>query len=187
MRTSATWAAAIGFAVLACVVTAVTPVSNLAYSTNATRMPFDLPMTLGETTTGRTFTAEPTAVRAASSIEAEDGPVEGTFLIVDLVLDGTGVEPSTRLGGIKLELGERTYYPASRIRRTLVDESLRAGLPVAGSIVFELPPDDFRGRARVVLANRLDIRFDDRLVLDVDLDSLEPRPSVVVEPAGWAE
>lgn len=182
------WLIGVVLAAAACVVTAVTPQSTLVYSTNATRMPFDLPLEIGETTTGRTFSLEPVAVRASRSIESADGEIaEGAFVILDLVAEATGVDPTARLEGVTLELGGRSYSPTIRGASSSIDTvSLRAGLKTAGCVAFELAPEDLHGTARILIASDLDVRFDDRMVLVVDLDAV---PLSRVEPmaeAGWA-
>jgi len=188
MRRPLAWIAALGIAIAACVVNVLLPEQHLTYSTNATRIPFDLPLAVGQTTTGRTFSARPTAIRAATTIETAFGDVaRGTFVIVDLVVDSTGADARASLVGVELEAAGRTYGPTGRIPGTLEDARLRAGLPIAGSLVFELPPDAMHGAAVMRLATALDVRFDDRLVLDIDLDAIEVAGSAVVEEAEWAE
>ncbi|WP_203136563.1 hypothetical protein [Microbacterium sp. JZ31] len=187
MSRAATWLTALGIAIAACVVNALTPHAHLAYSTATHEMPFDVPMAIGETTHGRTFSARPTAVRSAHTIETDDEErFEGTFLIVDLMLDATGAEAPTLLQGVQLETDGRTYFPVPRIPGTLESATLRAGLPVTGSLVFELPEDGIQGRAQLRLSKDVVTRFDDRLVLDIDLGAVEVAPVETVERSGWA-
>jgi hypothetical protein len=184
MRAASWWLAG-ALALAACVVTGLTPHSHLVYSTNATRIPFTVPLTVGETADGRTFTVRPVEIRATREVVDDSDAVTGTFVIVDLVVDSTGADPSTRIGLAELEIGGRTLTPTDRVGGMIEDEQLPAGLPIQGSLVFELPADGLHGRAQLRLAADVDVRFDTEFLLDIDLDALQLRGSATVEPPRW--
>ena len=152
-------------------------------------MPFVGPVGMGEQAVGRTFAVTPEAVRVAEAVETDGGldgaRLPGTWVIVDVVLDATGAEPGARLEQVELELGGATYTPSDRVDGTAEDATLRAGLPVRGSLVFEVPAGAAHGSARLTLGPSVDVRLDDQLVLDLDLDA-PPSAVEVVEAWGWA-
>lgn len=184
MRVASWWLAG-ALALAACLVTWLTPHSHLVYSTNATRIPFTVPLSVGETSEGRTFTVRPLEIRATHEVVDADA-IRGTFVIVDLVVDSTGADPSTRIGLAELEVDGRTLTPTDRVGGMIEHEQLLAGLPIQGSLVFELPPEALHGHAQLRLASDVDVRFDTEFVLDIDLDALEVQSSATVEPPGWA-
>ncbi|GAA3662018.1 DUF4352 domain-containing protein [Microbacterium marinilacus] len=185
MSPRAAWGLAAALAAAACVVTAVTPRTHLVYSVAAVEMPFVVPMRMGEQAVGRTFAVTPEAVRVAEAVETDGGRLDGTWVVVDVVLDATGAEPGARLEQVELELGGATYTPSDRVDGTAEDATLRAGLPVRGSLVFEVPAGAAHGSARLTLGPSVDVRLDDQLVLDLDLDA-PPAAVEVVEAWGWA-
>ncbi|MBO3662612.1 hypothetical protein [Microbacterium stercoris] len=181
------WLAAIGVAAAACVLTAVTPHQHLVYGTRAASLPFDLPLEVGGgAVTGRTFSASLPEVRLAKAIETDEGTIEGDYVIVDLVAEATGADPRAAFGRVELLVGARTYYAVSHIDGTLDDTKLHAGLPLRGSVVFEIAPDDLDAHATLRLVPDVEEGFDDRVVAELDLGAIEVSPMERVERAAWA-
>lgn len=186
MNRAGTWALAGGLAVLACVLTAITPQAHLTYVTTAMKAPFEVPLGIGDRSTSRELIVTPVAVRVARSLHVEDQAFEGSFVVFELIVDSTGAQPDSTLEHTTLEIDGRTYTPTDRSPGSLESFPLVAGAPVTGMLVFEVPADAVDEHARLEIATDGTARFDDVLVLDVDLGSLRSVGEARYKEVAWA-
>jgi hypothetical protein len=177
------WLAAIGLVVVASIAVATAPQSGRLAD------PFVRTGVQGEVVHGRTFDVEVTEVRAAELLDLvydeSTLATDGVWVIIDTVV-------TSNVGNIPLHLMElridgvayRTYdlpYPA------LLFTSYGPGVPVGGSLVFEVPASALEGGgldgARVYFQTEVSEQLDDVPEVIVDLTDLDiARTEIIDEP-----
>lgn len=165
--TRRSWIGGVVLLLLAAGVAAVIP------SHAATEAPFRTELVADERVETRTIAATLLDVRLADVAESDGWSAPGTWLVIDVEIEATSEEES--LYYVHLERSNGTKFRASERPDSLLDERLSPGLPLRGSVAFELP-EHMRGESvRIDFGTMLvDPRADGLLSLEVDLSSLEP-------------
>lgn len=151
----------------------------------------------GETVQTRLLDVRVDDVSAASRIEVVGGgsfgepdPVygsEGVWVVVDVT--ATSATDSLVLAGSILTVDGLSYsafaLPAPRIESFTVG----SGVPVAGTLVFELPTAVFEDArdARLTLKGNFSMPLEQIAVIELPLAGTEIAPTVVIEPAAVTE
>lgn len=138
--------------------------------------PFAVHVEQGELGRGRNLEAVVDGVTLADRVVMDDwtGETSGVWLVVDVRMATTQFGT---LAHADLFAGDRRWRPSSRPNiGAMQSTSLDAGLPMAGSFVFELPVellrDDAGRHAALELSTRGDTRLDSVVRLDLDLTAL---------------
>ncbi|WP_239066392.1 DUF4352 domain-containing protein [Microbacterium hibisci] len=174
----AAWSLGVGFIVIAWFVTLATPGEDQAQSA------FTVPATVGEEATGRNLAVTITDLRRAAEVRADGWSAEGNWLIVDLDAAAVVAERGASLSHAMLEV-DGVRFSASDRPDSLTDATLSAGVPLSGSLAFELPGGLDAGSARLELALNADTRLDSMVVLAVDLADVPDAPSAELSPTDW--
>ncbi|KAA9147882.1 hypothetical protein F6B41_14005 [Microbacterium lushaniae] len=152
---------------------------------DADEAPFVVPAVRGEEAQGRNLTVTVTDVRLAERVSAGGWAAEGVWLVVDLEAAAAQEEDRASLHGATLAIGERTYRATERAP-SFFQQPLHVGIPRAGSLAFELPPDVVDERAVLRLSGDWETRLDSLIELPVDLAALDPTGSAELTEIGWA-
>lgn len=158
------------------------PTEEQLQSPYVTRIP-----AVGDRVELRTFTAQVTDVRLAERVQTDEwtGTTDGVWLVVDLEFSRTltrgGIRGTLRIGDVRYRTSERPDYASIDAATAL------PGLPVAGTLVIELPVDAVRAPgaddAVLRLGTDADAFLDDVAELHIDLTELETVRSVtILEP-----
>lgn len=163
------WIGGVALLLLAAGVAAVIPTDA------ATEAPFRTELITGEKVETRAIAATLLDVRLADVAELDGWSASGTWLVIDVEIEATREEES--LYYVHLEQTDGTKFRASERPESLLDERLSPGLPLRGSVAFELPKHMRDESVRVDFGTMLaDARADGLLSLEVDLASLESLP-----------
>jgi len=158
----AAWTIGIGCVVIAWFVALVTPDADTAQA------PFVVSAAVGESATGRNIEVTVTDVRRAEHVAAGGWSAEGNWVVVD-------VEAASVLSEVQLNRAvlvvDGTQFSASERPDSIRQASLTAGIPLSGSLAFELPEGLDAGDAslEIALAPRGDTRLDSMIVLPFEL------------------
>ncbi|MBO9627588.1 MAG: hypothetical protein J7484_14605 [Microbacterium sp.] len=183
MRRAAAWGLAVALVAGAWAVTVLAP------SDNAGADAFTMRTTVGERVEGRNIAATVLDVRAARSIVSESGwRADGTWLLVDLSADAGVSQSQGLLTTATLRIGERTFSASERgpDEMSIYREQLVPGVPMTGSLLFELPDDALVGHGTLRFATSTKPWGDSIVELDIDLDALHVTPEITVADTGWA-
>lgn len=175
------WVVAVALLVGAGVVVALEPSEQLAQG------PFVVDVGLGEQGTGRTIEATIHDVRVAERVELETsdgwtGATEGVWVVADVtaqsLLDSAGVQ------GFLL-VGDNEFRGSERLDTEGLESAvLSPGIPVTGTLVFEIPRELLAQAhsARVMVGLSPDWRLDSIIATTVDLSSLTVATSTPASP-----
>lgn len=154
--------------------------------------PFAVDGVPGEPVTSRQLVVEVLEVRAAEQVLPEYGgdpamiTTSGVWVVVDcIVTPRLGPE---QLNHVELEIGERVFRTEDVLPfPNLSTLPYGAGIPVQGSLVFQIPrsalTDARASAARIVFHPRIDTRLDSVSVVVVDLTDLDVQPQAdIAEP-----
>ncbi|MDQ2697755.1 MAG: DUF4352 domain-containing protein [Actinomycetota bacterium] len=183
MRRAAGWLAAGGLVIVASVAVATAPQSGTIAD------PFVRTGEVGDVVHARKFDVEVVGVRLAEELDLDYDDTtlatDGLWIVVDVIvtsnLDAVQlVYSEVRIAGV----GYRTTalpYPS-------VDfTTFGAGIPVRGSLVFEVPKDAVSGvgadTARVRFQTGISVQLDDVPEVFVDLASLDVERSAIIDEA----
>lgn len=168
-------------------VTAVTPPEEFA------EQPFVVVAPVGERAEGRNLAVTVTRVRAAAAVTNEGWRAEGEWLVVDLEAEATESEVGTLLDFATLGLGDRTYRASERPPDSLFGQPLFVGLPLAGSLAFEVPdralePGTAGAPDTLVLqfGLNLDERLDSIIETRVPIEGIERVGEAEMTDRDWA-
>ncbi|MGX5681217.1 hypothetical protein [Schumannella luteola] len=174
------WIAAAGILVAAGAVVLLEPGEQLAQG------PIVVAVAPGEEGAGRNIVATFGDVRVGEVLELDSTgakyTTEGVWVAVDVVAESV-VSPT----GLRstLEIDGNEYLGSERLDTDGIESwTLAAGLPTAGTVVFEIPPKLVGGTAHVRLAGSGTPRLDSVIELTVDLSTLEVAPTVTAFAAG---
>lgn len=172
--------AALGLVALAFLVARTEPQDELTFA------PFTVHVDQGELGEGRDLQAVVDDVMLADEVALGTwtGETEGVWLVVATRMATT---ENGSLGYATLEVGERRWTASTRPGLPAMSSaSLDPGLPMAGSFLFELPPDiahDPDARHAIVrLAQDSDARLRTVVETVVDLTAVSHEPFVEVAP-----
>ena len=163
------WTIGAALAAGALVITALTPPES------AVTAPFVVDAAIGERATGREVAVTVGEVtRAASVSEDPDDPaIEGRFLVVTLTADAVTEPQSNWFSLTVLEIDGLTYTISRRLGSLFISDRLQPGLPLTGSLVFELPEELEATKARLVFTQESNYpELDSMLRVGFDLDEL---------------
>jgi hypothetical protein len=189
------WRHSLNAAALVALLGIAAVVADTAPSEAGWQAPIEVRGGLGETLTGRNVQAVVTDVRAADSVVASNGwagTTTGVWVVVDASVSSVVDEEGALLGTAVLRVGERSYSASERPDLgSIAETSLRAGIPVTGPLMFEVPRSALssgEGRsARIELGISRDPRVDSLLVVPIDLSTLEVEESLeTTEPVEGA-
>ena len=157
---------------------------------------FDVPALIGESTQSRWGSVDVASVSLSPELVLDDPAgfppsterreSAGLWVVIDVTV--TSRQDSVSLGGSRLEVGELQFSSVETITPSLASFSVGPGVPVSGTVVFEIPADaleaDSARMAIVRLAPSVFTRaLDDEFVTIVDLRSAPMRDSITVAPA----
>lgn len=175
-----TWIVALAVIVAAGVVIALGPEDETSQA------PFETVVALGQHGTGRDIAVTFDDVRAARVVEAESGEwtgeTEGVWIAVDLT--ATSLLDQSAIHGW-LVVDEFIFDGSTRAEENGLEGAvLSAGLPEAGTLLFEVPQEllETASGARILVAFGSDWRLDSAISLPVDLTTLDVEGSYVVAP-----
>ena len=176
----APWPIGVGLVVVAWFVALVTPGEDQAQA------PFRIAAAVGETATGRNLDVTVTDIRRASDVSAGGWTAEGNWLVVDLDVASVVSESGVLFGHIDL-LVDGVRYGASERPDSLLREGLSAGIPLSGSVAFELPAKVIDGDAVLELAlDGEDTRLDSMIVVPFDLAEVPDAGTTEMVETKWA-
>ncbi|WP_456286169.1 hypothetical protein M1D46_16780 [Microbacterium sp. JZ70] len=181
-------AAALRWGVGLALVGAAWGVMQLTPDDDVMREPFRTWASVGERVETRTLAGAVTDARLGERISDESGWRDtGMWLVLDLEIAAMETDADRSLEHVRLTLDDGTVYTASeRPEDSLYRAPTHVGLPRTGSVAFELPPEAADERARIDIGTDLEPWVDALISLDLDLGSLEVRPSVELLPLGWS-
>lgn len=182
MRAAAAWATA------AILVAGAWTLTLLAPADDAGDEAFVTTMTIGQPAAGRNIAATVSTVRATDTITAADGwTADGTWVVVDLSAEAMSSQSAGYLRGATLTIGDRTFSATERgpDEMTLLGSQLVPGVPLSGSLMFEVPDDALDGTARLRLATSTSPWGDTILEMTIDLEALERVDEILVADVEW--
>lgn len=159
--------------------------SKVTLPLDSAQAPFVTVATLGETASARNLEITVTDVHAARSVVDDKGwSTEGTWLVVDLEAAARATQKDAFLRTATLSIGDRLFSATDRAV-TFLNQGLVPGVPRAGSLAFELPPEALTGSGvlRLGAANPV---LDGVVELTIELDELPVESEVALEENGWA-
>jgi hypothetical protein len=177
------WLAALGLVVVASIAVATAPQDGSIAN------PFVRTGVEGEVVHTRSIDVEVTGVRLTDELnlaydESRLG-TDGVWVVVDLVV--TSNIDSVRLEYTELRLNGVAYGTRSLPNPAMDFFTYGAGVPVKGSLVFELPTSALEGGgladARVYLQAGVSVQLDDIPEVIVDLSGLEVARSEIIDEA----
>jgi hypothetical protein len=174
--------------VLAGFVTQTTPTNDEWQS------PIPVPAEIGETATGRNIEATVTDVRVARAVTTSNGwagLTSGIWVVVDASVAAV-VQDGVPLGTAQLQIGSVAYSATLRAApTTLADATLSTGIPLAGSLLFEIPEDVLTSAEAadtdIHLAINGDPRSDSMIVVPVDLSSIAVEDAIDLDAPEWGQ
>lgn len=180
MRRTVAWALAVGILLLAGVVVALQPREQLIQG------PFSVDVALEQEGTGRNIAATFHSIALAEVVEPDSfsewrGESEGVWVVVDATV-ASRVD-NTILNSFLL-IGDDVYRGSERSEDGLESWSLSPGLPVRGTILFEVSPEVLESAtsARIMVGARSDWRLDSVIATTVDLSSLVVEDTLLIAP-----
>ncbi|WP_153006638.1 hypothetical protein [Leucobacter sp. G161] len=181
-RTVAAWVVGLALLALASLLLRVVP------SAADSEQPFVVSAEPGETAVGRTIEVTVSDVMFADTLRSGGWEQQANWLVVDISAEAAGADASTYLGRVALVLhggpdGDREYRASERFP-SLTTDPLIVGVPLAGSLAFELPAGA-AGHASLELAEHADTRLDSLLRFDVDLDAVERLQEYDIADRDW--
>lgn len=179
LPTWATWTIGIACIVAAWFVALATPGEQEAQA------PFEIPAAIGETATGRNLVVTVTDVRRASEVNADGWTAEGNWLVVDLETQAVLTEDRASLSHADLVV-DGNRFTASERPDSLLRQPQAVGIPLVGSLAFELPEGFDGGPARLELALASDPSLDSMIVLSFDLGEVPTVEQTDLLPTEWA-
>lgn len=148
--------------------------------------PFAVTGEIGEVLEGRNIAARVVSVSVADRVVDEGGWwAEGTWVVVEAELTATTTEEMAVLSTANLVVDGRTYRASER-PESARDAILSVGIPVTGSLAFEIPEDLAEGEAVLQLAPAVSPVRDSQLEVRIDLATIPRSSEVTVWPATWA-
>lgn len=175
----AAWPIGVGLVVAAWFVALATPGEEQAQA------PFRVTATLGEQAVGRNIAVTVTDVRRASGVDAGGWSTEGNWLVIDVDAQSVLSEAGASLGHAMVEI-DGVRFSASDRPLSLVDHPLATGIPVTGSLAFELPDELTSGAGTLELAvDGTDTRLDSMIVLPFDLAEVAVVGETALLENGW--
>ncbi|HYI52296.1 MAG TPA: hypothetical protein VEX42_12075 [Microbacterium sp.] len=175
----ATWAVGAGLVAAAWGVAAVTPADD------AEEAPFPVVVELGDRGVGRNIAVTVTDVRRVESVSAGEWSAEGNWVVVDLDAEAVQSEFGTLLTLATLQVDGRTFRASER-PESLLRGGLSVGIPLSGSVAFELPEGLDGGHAMLTFGLDTDPRLDSLLVADIDLGAIELDREAELQPTDWS-
>ena len=181
-RTVAAWVVGLALLALASLLLRVVP------SAADSEQPFVVSAEPGETAVGRTIEVTVSDVMFADTLRSGGWEQQANWLVVDISAEAAGADASTYLGRVALVLhggpdGDREYRASERFP-SLTADPLIVGVPLAGSLAFELPAGA-AGHASLEFAEHADTRLDSLLRFDVDLDAVERLQEYDIADRDW--
>lgn len=181
-RTVAAWVVGLALLALASLLLRVVP------SAADSEQPFVVSAEPGETAVGRTIEVTVSDVMFADTLRSGGWEQQANWLVVDISAEAAGADASTYLGRVALVLhggpdGDREYRASERFP-SLTTDPLIVGVPLAGSLAFELPAGA-AGHANLEFAEHADTRLDSLLRFDVDLDAVERLQEYDIADRDW--
>ena len=177
MKSWLQWTIGAGLVVAAWGVAALTPPEE------AREAPFPVRAVIGEPASGRNIETTIADVRRADRVTAGAWSADGNWVVVDLTVEAVMTEPAS-LALATLTIGDRVFSASER-PKSLAQSALAVGIPLSGSLAFELPTDADQGEGTLSLALHGDSRLDSVIELPIDLGALPHPPSIELEPTGW--
>ncbi len=162
MRPWATWGIGAALVAAAWGVAVITPAED------AEEAPFAVAVEVGEPGVGRTIAITVSDVRRAENVSAGEWSAEGNWFVVDLDAEAVATEFGTLLALATLEVDGRTFRASER-PDSLLRSPLSVGIPVSGSLAFELPDGLTAGSGVLRFGASTDVRLDSVITVAVDL------------------
>jgi hypothetical protein len=178
-RRGATWAVGAALVAAAWGVAAITPPDG------AEESPFVVSAEVGERATGRNIAVTVHDVTRSESVRSGDWSADGNWIVVDLDAEAVVSEFGALLELATLEVNGRTFGASER-PDSLLRAPLAVGVPVSGSLAFELPADVDGGAAVLSLGETADPRLDSVVEIDLVLDALVVEDAVELVPVEFA-
>lgn len=178
------WVIGIALTAAAWCVIQVTPDREIAEA------PFPVRASVGEEATARAFAVTASDPRVGERAVAGGWQADGTWLVVDLRVDGRGAEFDALGGGAALLYAEFVVddvaYRASERPSSLLQTRPRVGVPQVGSVAFELPADLAESSGTLRISGDSESRLDSIVEIPLDLAALPHETEVELTPSGWA-
>lgn len=179
MRRWATWAVGAGLVAAAWGVALVTPAED------AEEAPFPVVVGLGDRGVGRNIAVTVTDVRRAESVRAGEWSSDGNWVVVDLDAEAVTSEFGTLFTLATLEVDGRTFRASER-PASLLRGGLSVGIPLSGSVAFELPDELDDGDALLTFGLDTDPRLDSLLLLEIDLGAIDVDRDAELRTTDWS-
>jgi hypothetical protein len=176
----AAWTIGIACIVAAWLVALVTPGEEQAQA------PFEVPAVIGEPAAGRNLVVTVTDIRRASEVSAGGWTAEGNWLVVDLDAEAVLTESGARLHHTDLRVDGTLFSASDRPDSLAENGDLAVGIPIEGSLAFELPDGLDSGAGRIELALNSDPALDSMIVLTFDLGEVPTVEKTELLTTGWA-
>lgn len=174
------WTIGVACIVAAWVVALVTPGEEQAQA------PFEVPAVIGEPATGRNLVVTVTDIRRASEVSASGWRAEGNWLVVDLDAEAVLAESGAWLTHTEFEVDGTRFSASDRPDSLAEGGALAIGIPIEGSLAFELPDGLDSGVGRIELALNSDPALDSMIVLTFDLGEVPTVEQTELLTTGWA-
>lgn len=179
MKRGVAWSIGGALVVAAWAVAAVTPAEDDAEN------PFPVAVDVGERGVGRNIAVTVDDVRRAGAVVAGDWSAEGNWVVVDLDAEAVASEFGALLAVASLEFDGRTFRASER-PESLMRSALSVGIPLSGSLAFELPPDADPARATLTFGESPDPRLDSLIVVEVDLGEVPVEDEAELRDTDWS-
>lgn len=179
MRRGVTWAIGAALVAAAWGVAVITPAED------AEEAPFAVTAEPGERAAGRNIAVTVTDVRRAESLSAGDWSADGNWVVVDLDAEAVVSESGTLLALATLEVDGRVFRASER-PESLLRHALSVGIPLSGSLAFELPAELTAGSGLLRLGESPDPRLDSVILLAVELQDLPVEQSTDLRTTEWS-
>ena len=149
---------------------------------------------VGESAAGRNIEATVTDVRVARSVATSNGwsgLTSGIWVVVDATVAAV-VEDGVPLGTAQLQIGSVAYSATLRAESsTLADATLSTGIPLTGSLAFEIPEAVLTSAEAadtdIHLAISADPRSDSMIVVPVDLTAVDIEDAITLDTPEWGQ
>ncbi|MGX5695493.1 hypothetical protein ACWKWP_04775 [Agromyces soli] len=169
-------------------------VAALTPDEEAAEQPFVVQAPIGERGEGRNLAVAVLGVRAADAVVNGGWSAEGEWLVVDLEAEAVQSDIKSAFNRVSLDLGDRRYQASERPPDSLFEQPLSVGVPLAGSVAFELPrgalaelqQDDPGAELVLRFGLERDDRLDSVIETRVPLDGLERIDEAEIAASDWA-
>lgn len=161
--------------------------------------PFIVKAEIGEPAVGRDIAVTINSVQTSDEIfiagEPDDGDewtserptwtMAGSWVVFTVDAESNISQIASSIQRAVLVIDGRTYWADERMPSLADSIPLVPGVPVTGSIAFEVPPEARDSTATFQISLNFDERVDSLIELDVDLSALPLEDDIEIVPTDW--